>query len=97
VSQNSNAQSSHAHMRCRFLLFILLVQSGPGLLRNNQQERRRCRTQSAIRPPLPPVVPRLRLVGKDLIKRVGLLDEDVAQLIRLMQQHSLQPHQLQHR
>jgi hypothetical protein len=25
VSQNSNAQSSHAHARCRFLLFILLT------------------------------------------------------------------------
>jgi len=25
VSQNSNAQTSHAHTRCRFLLFILLT------------------------------------------------------------------------
>jgi len=35
VSQNSNAQSSHAHTRCRFLLFILLTindsSNGPAL------------------------------------------------------------------
>lgn len=44
-----------------------------------------------------PVVAGLDLVGEDLVEGIGFLDEDVAVLNRLVQQHRLQAYQLQHR
>ncbi len=47
--------------------------------------------------PLPPIVAQALLVRKHLVELIGFLNQDVPKFARLMQQHRLQAHQLQHR
>ena len=51
--------------------------------------RAKCARTGLLRAALAPVHTRLRLIGKDLIKPIRFLHQDVAQLQRLVEQHGL--------